>query len=249
MQARSELEAAAATEAALKYIGAAAVRAHLEKKSVNPFPSPASIERVLRAAGLTKGQAGPGPEKIVYPRLRPTQAHTLIQVDIVPHYLLGGEAVACFNALDVVSHYPTGQALAQRRAQDAVAFLIHVWQEIGWAQYTQVDNEGCFSGGFTHKGVFGQVLRLALWVGTELVFGPVRHPESNGTIERFHQDHDAHVWATLLKNRTHVNACSPVFFQKYRHSGHQAKLRPKFTITQGSCAYPRPLNSRLASCL
>jgi hypothetical protein len=37
------------------------------------------------------------------------------------------------------------------------------------------------------------VLRLALLVGTQLVFSPVRHPESNGTIERFHQDYSKNV--------------------------------------------------------
>jgi len=31
--------------------------------------------------------------------------------------------------------------------------------------YTQVDNESCFSGGFTHPGVLGKVLRLGLMVG------------------------------------------------------------------------------------
>jgi len=55
--------------------------------------------------------------------------------------------------------------------------------------YTQLDNEGCFSGGFTHPGVLGKVLRLWLMVGTELVFSPLRHPESNGCVERFHQDY------------------------------------------------------------
>jgi hypothetical protein len=74
----------------------------------------------------------------------------------------------------------------QRRAEDAADFLIHVWQEVGLPRYTQVDNEGCFSGGFTHPGVLGQVVRLALWVGTELVFNPMYNPESNGYVERFH---------------------------------------------------------------
>ncbi len=227
MQARSELEAEAVEENALKYIGTGAVLARLKKKKINPLPSTASIERVLRAAGMTKGRSDQGKEEIDYPHLHPTQAHQLIQVDIVPHYLLGGEAVACFNAIDVVSRYPTGQALARRRAKDAVAFLIQVWQEIGWSLYTQVDNEGCFSGGFTHIGVLGQVLRLALFVGTELVFSPVRHPESNGSVERFHQDYDDYVWRILLKDRTHVNERSPQFFQKYRHSGHHSKLKGK----------------------
>jgi hypothetical protein len=133
--------------------------------------------------------------------------------------------VACFNAIDVVSRYPTGQAYEHRKSVDAQSFLIHVWQEIGLSQYTQVDNEACFSGGFTHKGVLGKVLRLALYVGTELVFSPVRHPQSNGSVERFHQDYDKHVW-----ENTHLQDCADVqqhadrFFASYRHSRHHSAL-------------------------
>jgi hypothetical protein len=162
---------------------------------------------------------------IQYPHLKPTKPHQLCQVDIVPHYLPGGERVACFNAIDVVSRYPTGQALAQRRAQDATEFLVHVWQEIGIGHYTQVDNEGCFSGGATHPYVLGKVVRLALAVGTELVFSPFYHPESNGTVERFHQEYDRHVWEeTDLRQRRQVQTTAEQFFQLYRQSDHHAAL-------------------------
>jgi hypothetical protein len=146
-------------------------------------------------------------------------------VDIVPHFLTGGERVSCFNAIDVASRYPTGQAYGRRRAQDAVNFLVHVWQTVGIAHYTQVDNEGCFSGGFTHRHVLGQVVRLALHVGTELVFSPVRHPESNGFIERFHQDYDRHVWEDIyLDSRDTVQEQADHFFTLYRHSRHHTAL-------------------------
>jgi len=230
-RARSELEAEAAAGRGLKYWGARAVRARLKKEQVCPLPSIATIERVLRAAGMTR-RPSVQPQPVKYPHVRPTQAHQLVQVDIVPHFLKGGAAVACFNAIDVVSHYATGQALAQRRAQDAGAFLVHTWQELGLPQYTQVDNEACFSGGFTHKGVLGQVLRLALWVGTELVFSPVRHPQSNGTVERFHQDYNRHVWhETVLQDRSQVNQQGATFFQAYRHSAHHSALNEQ-TPTQ-----------------
>lgn len=224
VQARSELEAEAASGQGLNYIGAASVQTRLAQKAVLPLPSQRTIERVLEKAKMTNQPTLSSP-KIEYPHLHPTEPHQLVQVDIVPHYLLGGEAVACFNAIDVVSRYPTGQALAHRRAQDAVTFLCHVWQEIGLPHYTQVDNEGCFSGGFTHQAVLGQVVRLALLVGTELLFSPVRHPESNGFVERFHQDYDNHVWSSQLTDRAHVNERGHAFFQKYRHSRHHSRLK------------------------
>ena len=224
-QARLELEAEAALGEGLKYVGAIAVRTRLRKKKVEPAPSVPSIERILREAGMTRPKEKQVEPQVDYPHLKPTQAHQLCQVDIVPHYLSGGKKVSCFNAIDVVSRYPTGQPSARRRSEDAAAFLIHVWQEIGIPSYTQLDNEGCFSGGATHKHVLGKVVRLALEVGTELVFSPVYHPESNGTVERFHQDYDRHVWEdTYLDNMDEVLEQSRHFFRLYRRREDHSKL-------------------------
>jgi hypothetical protein len=144
----------------------------------------------------------------------------------VPHYLTGGQLVACFNAIDVVSRYPIGTASLTKRAADAVQFLIQVWQLLGVARYTQLDNEACFSGGFTHRGVLGQVVRVGLLVGTELVFSPLRHPESNGTVERFHQEYSAHVWqGTRLADVAAVNQQAAWFFGAYRQSRHHTALQ------------------------
>jgi transposase InsO family protein len=209
----------------LKYIGGQAVKTRLEAK-VNPLPSVPTIERVLREAHLTRVKTETAKAQIWYPHLKPTKAHQLHQVDIVPHYLQGGERIACFNAIDVVSRYPSGLALPQHRAQDAVAFLGHMWLEMGIADYTQVDNEGCFSGGATHAHVLGQVVRLALSVGTELVFSPFYHPESNGHIERFHQDYNRHVWQeTYLENLETVNKKGQHFFSLYRLRQDHSQLR------------------------
>ena len=224
-QARSELDAEALQPGKLAYCGAQAVQARLRTKQIVPLPSLSSIERELRAAGMVRAYRAVAPQ-VTYPHVHPTQPLQLIQVDIVPHYLRGGACVACFNAIDVVSRYPTGQQRLSKRAADAVSFLVHVWQEIGLPTYTQVDNESCFSGGFTHPGVLGQVLRLGLLVGTQLVFSPIRHPQSNGTVERFHQDYSKHVWVKNdLEDLQAVQQHSPAFFTAYRQSAHHSALR------------------------
>ena len=189
------------------------------------MPSIATIERVIGAAGMTKPKPKPVEPKISYPRLRPGQPQQLCQVDIVPHFLQGGQRIASFNALDVVSRYPTGRSYEQRRSQDAAAFLVHVWQELGIPQYTQVDNEGCFSGGATHGHVLGKVVRLALTLGTELVFSPIHHPQSNGFVERFHQDYNQHVWQdTYLSDLATVNQQGNSFFKLYRQRQDHSQL-------------------------
>jgi len=224
-QTRMELEAEAELGIGLKYIGGRAIRTRLKQKKTTPLPSVPTIERIIRAAGLTQPKAKPMKPEISYPHLHPTQPHQLCQVDIVPHFLRGGQRIACFNAIDVVSRYPTGFAYEQRRSQDAADFLIHVWQELGIPQYTQVDNEGCFSGGATHTHVLGKVVRLALTVGTELVFSPVNHPQSNGFVERFHQDYDRHVWEdTYLNDLAAVNQQGQSFFALYQQREDHSQL-------------------------
>jgi transposase InsO family protein len=225
-QARSELEAEAAQPGKLSYIGAHAIQARLRKKEVSPLPSITSIERELRAAGMVRPRKRQEPEGVAYPHLHPTLPLQLVQVDIVPHYLPGGPCVSCFNAIDVVSRYPTGRQFLTKRSQDAVELLLHVWRTVGIPEFTQVDNEGCFSGGFTHPGVLGKVLRWGLLVGTQLVFSPIRHPESNGTVERFHQDYSQNVWDKIeLPNLPAVQQHSLAFFETYRHSEHHSALK------------------------
>jgi hypothetical protein len=206
------------------------------------LPSITSIERELRAAGMVQGQRAHAAPQVAYPHLHPSKPLQLIQVDIVPHYLRGGACVACFNAIDVVSRYPTGQQLLTKRAADACTFLLHVWQAVGIPTFTQVDNESCFSGGFTHPGVLGQVVRLALLVGTQLVFSPIRHPQSNGTVERFHQDYSKHVWAKLdLPDLQAVQQHSPAFFAAYRQSAHHTALHGRSPADIHSGAQGRTL--------
>lgn len=225
IETRLEIEAAAALGEGLKYIGGMAVRTKLKDKKASPLPSVPTIERVLREAGLTKPREKEQEEEVIYPHLQPTEPHQLSQVDIVPHYLTGGQRVACFNGLDVVSRYGAGQPYLQRRSQDAAAFLIYFWQTVGIPHYTQVDNEGCFSGGTTHSHVLGTVVRLALEVGTELVFSPVYHPKSNCFVERFHRDYNRHVWEdTYLANVDEVQQQSDHFFSLYRQRQDHSQL-------------------------
>lgn len=227
IEARLALENKAKTGQGLKYIGGQAIRTLLKEQGVSPLPSVPTIERYLRQAGLTKKPSANEPEeKVNYPHLQPTKPHELVQVDIVPHYLQGGSKIACFNGLDVVSKYPAGKAFSKRTASNAVEALCHMWRQIGVPKYTQVDNESCFSGGATHPYVLGRVVRLALAVGTQLLFSPTYHPESNGHVERFHQDYDKHVWDdTYLAHLDGVNQQGDTFYQQYRQSGHLKQFK------------------------
>lgn len=216
---RSELEAQASQDG-LCFIGAPTIRAHLLKQSRQDqrVPSISTIERILVEAGLTHPKTESKPP-IRYPRLLVTTPHHVHQLDIVPHHLAGGQAVACFNALDVFSRYPTGQTRVSKTSADALQFLLKMWQDLGIATYTQMDNEGCFSGGNTHRYVIGKVVRLCLMVGTQAIFIPIRHPKTNAIVERFHQTYDRHVWLRYyLDDPQLVNHHASHFFETYRQN-------------------------------
>ena len=237
-RARSELEAEAQEKDQLGYVGGYAVQARLREWKIQPLPSISSIEQELRLAGMVKAYQKIEPVEINYPYLHPTHPLELIQADILPRFLTGGAKIACFNAIDVVSRYPTGRQYISRTAADARSFLWEVWQELGIPDYQQVDNEGCFSGGFTHPGVLGKVIRLALLMGIQLVFSPFYHPESNGWVERFHQDYAKFVWKKdLLPDLSAVRQRSALFYRNYRASCHHSQLQGR-SPAECFMAYP-----------
>jgi transposase len=221
IEARSQLEASAG-KGELKFIGSSAVRTRLKEKGVTPLPSTRTIERILTEAHMTRPyHKVKGNESERYPHLQPSDAQVLIQVDIYPRHLKGGQSVFCFNAIDVVSRYPVSKAYAHRRSVDAVDFLQAVLKEAGVPRYIQMDNEGCFSGGTTHPGVIGKTVRAALMAGVEPVFSPVRHPKSQGTVERFHRTYGRHVWEdTFLKDIDQVNREGRTFIHRYVRRPH-----------------------------
>lgn len=225
MRVRSVLEAEAQEPDKLGYIGASAIYARLQSSGLQPLPGLSTIERLLHQAGMTKPDLPQEKKEIQYPHLKPTIAHQLTQVDIVLHYLTGGESIACFNSIDVVSRYPAGKQFPSKSSANATDFLRHTWHELGLSKYLQMDNESCFSGGYKHPGVIGKVVRLILYVGVEPVFSPFYHPESNGSVERFHQDYSAFVWKKVyLENLATVHQRSVLFFLNYRNSHHHSAL-------------------------
>lgn len=225
LRVRSVLEAEAQESDKLGYIGGQAIAGRLPSAEGQSWPSVSTIERILRQAGMTKPRPSKEEKTVAYPHLKPTAAHQLTQVDIVPHYLTGGESIACFNSIDVVSRYPTGHPFSRKGSTEAAEFLRRTWREGGVPQYLQLDNESCFSGGYKHPGVIGKVVRLALSAGVQPVFSPFYHPESNGSVERFHQDYSAFVWKKVhLDNLAAVRQRSALFFATYRHSRHHSAL-------------------------
>lgn len=252
LKIRHRLEKEARQPNKLSYIGSHAIRAQLMAKHVKELPSASTIEKVLRQAGEARPRRTKVEPEIVYPHLQIDHAHQLTQMDIVPHYLSGGMLVNCFNAIDVVSRYPDGKQYEQKTTADVLDFCLKMFESIGISKYTQMDNESSFNGGRTHPYVIGQVARLMLQVGTELVYSPFYHPESNGFVERFHQDYNQNVWEKVtLQDLTQVHRVSSRFFARYRLSHHHSELHGQspmslhfakpFQVLPKNFVVPRPL--------
>lgn len=222
---RTELEEEAQKPNALSYFGAAAMRGRMLERCWKVAPSISTIEKVLREAGVTQPRQTPTQPPPVYPHIHVEQPHQLTQMDNVPHYLSGGTLVNCFNAIDVVSRYPDGKQYERKSTDEVLDFCLKTFQSIGISEYTQMDNESSFNGGRTHPYVIGRVPRLMLLVGTQLIYSPYYHPESNAFVERFHQDYSQNVWKKVtLKNLPHVQQTSARFFGRYRLSRHHSAL-------------------------
>ena len=225
LEIRAELEEEAQKPNALSYIGADAIRGRMLERCLKTIPSVSTIEKVLRQAGATKPHPPQSHPTTVYPNIHVERPHQLTQMDNVPHYLAGGTLVNCFNALDVVSRYPDGQQYERKSTDEVLDFCLKTFQSIGISEYTQMDNESSFNGGRTHPYIIGRVPRLMLLVGTELIYSPFYHPESNAFVERFHQDYTRNVWEKIqLQDLTHVRQASARFFGRYRISRHHSEL-------------------------
>jgi hypothetical protein len=65
---------------------------------------------------------------------------------------------------------------------------LELLEQVGIPNFMQLDNEFVFFGNRRYPNAVGQVMRLCLHAGVELVFIPVREPCRNGIVEKFN-DH------------------------------------------------------------
>lgn len=237
---RTELEEEAKKPNALSYIGAGAIRGRMLERCLKTVPSISTIEKVFRKAGATQPRQTQTEPTCVSPHIQVERPHQLTQMDNVPHYLSGGTLVNCFNALDVVSRYPAGRQYERKSTDQVLDFCLKTFQRIGISEYTQMDNESSFNGGRTHPYVIGRVPRLMLLVGTELIYSPFYHPESNAFVERFHQDYSKNVWEKVqMQHLPHVQQTSARFFGRYCLSRHHSELNGQSPAARHFASPPR----------
>ncbi len=213
---RQTLEAAATPETRYGLIGSLAIQSQLDHLGIEP-PSETTIQRILRAHGLTH-PIGAGNDSAYYPWLNAWAINAIHATDIITKHIRGGEEIQNFHTID---HYSHAVSVNQYNTKSAVITSEHLratWSKLGLPQIQQLDNEAAFNGGHTHRRVIGQVVRLCLFCGIELLFTPFYEAKRNHQIETFHSIWDKAFWSRHeFRDCADVQAESSLFERWYHH--------------------------------
>ena len=181
-------------------VGAETIQFHMEKLgySSSEVPSTATIKRIIKRNKLRVNK----PER--YKRVRSKGRYTIInpkcvdevhQIDYVgPRYIKGYGPINSIHLKDVVGRQVAGRQYKEKSMDNAMGFLLDYWKQHPVPKYLQVDNGMCFAGDFKHPKSFSRFVRLALFVGIEVVFIAPSKPWMNGTVEEFNKGFGKNFW-------------------------------------------------------
>lgn len=224
---RQRLEAADTPDTKYGLIGAGAIRSQLERLGINPLPSLSTIQRILSAHRLTH-PLGAAADSAFYPWPLAWGINAIQATDIITKHLRGGQQIHNFHTID---HYSCAVFLSQHLDKTAATTCTHLlknWAKLGLPAFHQLDNEGSFCGGHTHRRVFGQVVRLALFCGVELIFTPFYDARRNYQIETFHSLWVEAFWSrAIFTSREDVQSESGTFLRWYHHRYQPPSLQGK----------------------
>jgi len=193
-------------------IGARAIQRELRRLVSRP-PSLATIKRILRVQGLV-------PQTTIFLPYFPKPLNTvdgvLHAMDWTCRYLEDGFKVYAFHTLNLRTRACAQTIASDKSGSTVIAHLFQTWQTLGIPAFLQLDNDAAFCGGYKTPRRIGQVVRLCLFLGIELIFLPVAEPECNGEVESFNG-----LWQHAYWDRQHftsfrrVQQTSPHFVDWY----------------------------------
>jgi hypothetical protein len=219
-------------------IGPRAIQRELRKLELGKHvPSLATIKRALQTHGLVATSTETPPA--YFPKPLTTLEGTLHALDWTCRYLEEGPKVYAFHTLNLRTR-ACYQSLARDKSSPTVIHhCLETWKTLGIPLFLQLDNDAAFCGGYKTPRVFGQFVRLCLYVGTELIFLPVAEPECNGEVEELNG-----LWSHAFWERQrftsfgHVCRASPTFVQWYMMD-YAPPLLAGLTPRQAQRAEPR----------
>jgi len=211
------------TEDSTKYsrVGAEAIQFHMEELGYksSEIPSLSTIKRIIKRNKLRANK--PERHKRVrskgrYTILNPKHIDELHQMDYVgPRHIKGYGPINSIHLKDVVGRQVAGHQYNEKSMDNVMEFLLDYWKQCPIPKYLQVDNGMCFAGDYKHPKSFSRFVRLALYVGIEVVFIAPSRPWMNGTIEEFNKGFDKRFWQKeLFTDLNDIRKKSVIFFEK-----------------------------------
>jgi hypothetical protein len=177
------------------------------------LPSLPTIKRILRQEHIVRPHRT---RKVYFPTPAQQVQGVLHASDWTCRYLEAGVKVYAFHTLDLQTRACTQSIGCDKQIPTVRQHFLETWQTLGIPDYLQLDNDAAFCGGYKVTRVFGQIVRLCLHLGIEIIFLPVAEPERNGLVEQLNG-----LWQRAGWNRNHfrsvraVQKTSPKFCQWY----------------------------------
>lgn len=154
--------------------------AKMERDGSDEIPSIATIERILKTAGVTRAKRPDRRSGVKLPLPEVSVLGVLQQADwIQDRYLKGGIRYNSLQVADVGSHGIASGQYLDRKLVTAVAFLLErAWPKLSIPQAMTVDNAFVKT---THtNNPFTNWIRMCLFFGVEAIIGPPgRHGWTN----------------------------------------------------------------------
>jgi transposase InsO family protein len=162
--------------------GAKKLRVLLHEEEEIPLPV-RTIHRILERHGLVSEDArGPAPGR--FERAEPNE---LWQMDSKGKYPLSDGECHPLSILDDHSRYAVGlYALPELSGAKAYPFLIETFRRYGVPQAMLMDRGSLWWSAWNGWGLTRLSVRL-IEQGIRLLYGRVRHPQTQGKVERFHR--------------------------------------------------------------
>lgn len=169
--------------------GAVTIHYHLGQDSTLAgmrIPSPATIHKILRRAGLVTAQPRKRPRSS-WRRFSYARPRDCYQIDATIVALAGGAKVVVFEVLDDATRtlVATRAALTENAA-DAVAAISTAFADFGVPAIVLSDNGMAFTAHRTNGGT-SRFTRTVTAAGARLIHSSPYHPQTCGKVERHHR--------------------------------------------------------------
>lgn len=196
-------------------IGFKAIQREWERQSHGQaLPGKSTVYAILHAQGVLRP---PRPARVTYcPQPTATTQFVLHAMDWTQRYLEGGPKVYAFHTVTIPARAIHQTISPDKRSATACGHLLDSCQQLGLPDGLQLDNDAAFNGNRKVPRVFSPFVRLALYLGIELIFIPFGEAERNGVAERLNGLWSQGFWKRRrFGSVAGVQRASPVFIRWY----------------------------------